>query len=124
MNCNWCASLHIYINLRRSRDCLWVSVRRGVRPSVTVWLEVCVTNQLRAASFTYFGEVLRRVYTQYAVRTQTELRKQIYADTRVMAFILCHELSGETNRTSKRNRGDTRNKEYMEAIKEQTQNGK
>ena len=36
----------------------------------------------------------------------------------------CHELSGETIRTSKRQRGDTRNKEYMEAIKEQTQNRK
>ena len=35
----------------------------------------------------------------------------------------CHELPGEANRTSKRKRGDMRNKEYMEAIKEQTQNG-
>ena len=34
----------------------------------------------------------------------------------------CHELPGEANRTSKRKRGDMRNKEYMEAIKEQTQN--
>ena len=45
--------IHSYINLR-SRDCLWVSVRSGVD-----LLEVCVTSQLRAASFTYFGEVLR-----------------------------------------------------------------
>ena len=36
----------------------------------------------------------------------------------------CHELPGEANRTSKRKRGDMRNKDYMEAIKEQTQNGK
>ena len=35
----------------------------------------------------------------------------------------CHELPGEANRTSKRKRGDMGNKEYMEAIKEQTQNG-
>ena len=35
----------------------------------------------------------------------------------------CHELPGEANRTSKRKRGDMRNREYMEAIKEQTQNG-
>ena len=35
----------------------------------------------------------------------------------------CHDLPGEANRTSKRKRGDMRNKEYMEAIKEQTQNG-
>ena len=45
---------YLYINLRRSRDCLWVSVRSGVDS-----LEVCVTSQLRAASFIYFGEVLR-----------------------------------------------------------------
>ena len=37
---------------------------------------------------------------------------------------MCHELPGETIRTNKRKRGDTRNKEYMEAIKEQTQNRK
>ena len=37
--------LCIYINLRRSRDCL----------SVAVWICLCH----RAASFTYFGEVLR-----------------------------------------------------------------
>ena len=36
----------------------------------------------------------------------------------------CHELPGEANRTSKRKRGDMRNMEYMEAIKEQTKNGK
>ena len=36
---------------------------------------------------------------------------------------VCHELPGEANRTSKRKRGDMRNKEHMEAIKEQTQNG-
>ena len=36
----------------------------------------------------------------------------------------CHELPGEANRTSNRKRGDMRNREYMEAIKEQTQNGK
>ena len=35
----------------------------------------------------------------------------------------CHELPGEANRTSKRKRGDMINKEYMEEIKEQTQNG-
>ena len=35
----------------------------------------------------------------------------------------CHELPGEAIRTSKIKRGDMRNKEYMEAIKEQTQNG-
>ena len=37
---------------------------------------------------------------------------------------VCHELPGEANRTSKRKRGDMRNREYIEAIKEQTQNGK
>ena len=47
---------------RRSRDCLWVSVRPSVAVSVRSGVdsvEVCV-NQLRAASFTYFyfGEVL------------------------------------------------------------------
>ena len=36
----------------------------------------------------------------------------------------CHELSVETIRPSKRKKGDTRNKEYMEAIKEQTQSRK
>ena len=36
----------------------------------------------------------------------------------------CHILSGETIRTNKKKRGDTRNKEYMEMIKEQTQNRK
>ena len=29
---------HLYINLRRSRDCLWVSVRPSVAVSVAVWL--------------------------------------------------------------------------------------
>ena len=37
---------------------------------------------------------------------------------------VCHELPGEANRTSKSKRGDMRNREYIEAIKVQTQNGK
>ena len=43
---------------------------------------------------------------------------------RLLPLLAAHELPGEANRTSKRKRGDMRNKEYMEAIKEQTQNGK
>ena len=46
-----CYFVNLYINLRRSRDCLCVSV--AASRSVLV----CLCH--RAASFTYFGEVLR-----------------------------------------------------------------
>ena len=45
--------IYLYINLRRSRDCLCVSV------AATVWVRLSVCLCHRAASFTYFGEVLR-----------------------------------------------------------------
>ena len=48
--------------------------------------------------------------------------KPSWAPSWIFCGYVCHELPGEANRTSKRKRGDMRNKEYMEAIKEQTQN--
>ena len=50
-------------------------------------------------------------------------RRFKFGDPCVFGLDVCHELPGEANRTSERKRGDMRNKEYMEAIKEQTQNG-
>ena len=56
-----------YINLRRSRDCLWVGRPAARPPDRPVWVCVCVvwirwmfvSSQLRAASFSHFTEVLR-----------------------------------------------------------------
>ena len=50
-------TLHLYINLRRSRDCLCVSVARGRRPTADPAAFFCLCH--RAASFTYIWEMLR-----------------------------------------------------------------
>ena len=65
---------YLYINLRRSRDCLSASVRSGVDHS----FEMCVTSQLRAASFTYFGEVLRCPHKRIVTITKGTSQETAY----------------------------------------------
>ena len=66
--------LYLNINLRRSHDCLSVSVRSGVDHS----FEACVPSQLRAAPFTYFGEVLRCPHRRIVTITKVYIKETTY----------------------------------------------
>ena len=65
---------YLNINLRRSHACLSVSVRSGVDHS----FEACVPSQLRAAPFTYFGEVLRCPHRRIVTITKVYIKETTY----------------------------------------------
>ncbi len=70
--------LYLYINLRRSRDCLCMSVAAG-RP---VWVILsCVCLRHRAASFTYYGKMLRCPHKRIVTITKVYIaRNTIYVE--------------------------------------------
>ena len=68
-----CIYIYLYINLRRSNDCLCVSV------AADGWPAGCVCLCHRAASFTYFEEVLRCPHKRIVTITKVYNRKKHYA---------------------------------------------